>query len=148
MVIPLLTSVLHDESEWVTPHTFNPAHFLDDEGRFVRRDAFMPFSAGGSTSLRRAAGSRWNCCGSSWLQVAGCAWARAWPGWSSSSSSPLFFSASISNLLLDFQRTTWTSHQLWASPSTLCPMSCVPLIASDTVTSNCNYFYIISSKKC
>uniref|UniRef100_H3CWK2 Cytochrome P450, family 2, subfamily X, polypeptide 9 n=1 Tax=Tetraodon nigroviridis TaxID=99883 RepID=H3CWK2_TETNG len=46
MVIPLLTSVLYDESEWATPHTFNPAHFLDDQGRFVRRDAFMPFSAG------------------------------------------------------------------------------------------------------
>lgn len=60
MVIPLLTSVLYDESEWAAPRTFNPAHFLDDEGRFVRRDAFMAFSAGGSTSLRGAAGSCWN----------------------------------------------------------------------------------------
>ncbi|XP_068191942.1 cytochrome P450 2K1-like [Antennarius striatus] len=45
-VIPLLTSVLFDESEWESPFTFYPSHFLDKEGKFVRRDAFLPFSAG------------------------------------------------------------------------------------------------------
>ncbi|XP_034288433.1 cytochrome P450 2K6-like [Pantherophis guttatus] len=45
-IIPLLTSVLHDESQWEKPHEFYPEHFLDFEGKFVKRDAFMPFSAG------------------------------------------------------------------------------------------------------
>uniref|UniRef100_A0A4W5Q2U8 Cytochrome P450, family 2, subfamily P, polypeptide 6 n=1 Tax=Hucho hucho TaxID=62062 RepID=A0A4W5Q2U8_9TELE len=41
-----LQSVLFDESEWETPHTFNPAHFLDQEGKFRKRDAFRSFSLG------------------------------------------------------------------------------------------------------
>ncbi|XP_058039116.1 cytochrome P450 2K1-like isoform X2 [Ahaetulla prasina] len=45
-IIPLLTTVLHDESQWEKPHEFYPEHFLDSEGKFVKRDAFMPFSAG------------------------------------------------------------------------------------------------------
>ncbi|XP_045885700.1 cytochrome P450 2K1-like [Micropterus dolomieu] len=35
-----------DEDEWEKPYIFNPAHFLDKEGNFRKRDAFLPFSAG------------------------------------------------------------------------------------------------------
>ncbi|XP_068599297.1 cytochrome P450 2J6-like [Brachionichthys hirsutus] len=45
-VMPNLTSVLFDKNEWETPDAFNPEHFLDSEGKFVRREAFLPFSAG------------------------------------------------------------------------------------------------------
>uniref|UniRef100_A0A3P8NT18 Cytochrome P450 2K1-like n=1 Tax=Astatotilapia calliptera TaxID=8154 RepID=A0A3P8NT18_ASTCA len=45
-VFPLLTSALHDPNEWERPHSFYPAHFLDKEKKFVKRDAFIPFSAG------------------------------------------------------------------------------------------------------
>ncbi|XP_060119043.1 cytochrome P450 2K6-like [Heteronotia binoei] len=45
-IIPLLYSVLFDESEWEKPFQFYPEHFLDSEGKFVKRDAFLPFSAG------------------------------------------------------------------------------------------------------
>nr|DBA19427.1 TPA: hypothetical protein GDO54_015265 [Pyxicephalus adspersus] len=45
-VIPLLTSVLYDKTQWKTPDEFNPNHFLDADGKFVKHDAFMPFSAG------------------------------------------------------------------------------------------------------
>ncbi len=45
-VWPLLVSVLRDENEWETPDSFNPGHFLNKQGQFVKKDAFMPFSAG------------------------------------------------------------------------------------------------------
>ncbi|XP_077349610.1 cytochrome P450 2C3-like [Lithobates pipiens] len=46
IILPFLTSVLNDPSQWETPERFNPGHFLDEQGQFRSRVAFMPFSAG------------------------------------------------------------------------------------------------------
>ncbi|CAJ0931399.1 unnamed protein product [Ranitomeya imitator] len=45
-VIPLLTSILYDKDHFVKADEFYPEHFLDSSGNFVRKEAFMPFSAG------------------------------------------------------------------------------------------------------
>ncbi|CAN9500603.1 unnamed protein product [Ophioblennius macclurei] len=46
MIIPTLNAVLNDKSVWETPHSFNPQHFLDEDGKFRKREAFLPFSTG------------------------------------------------------------------------------------------------------
>ncbi|XP_029451953.1 cytochrome P450 2K4-like [Rhinatrema bivittatum] len=45
-IIPLLESVLHDKTQFENPEEFYPQHFLDSEGKFLKKEAFMPFSAG------------------------------------------------------------------------------------------------------
>ncbi|XP_069069005.1 cytochrome P450 2J6-like isoform X2 [Pleurodeles waltl] len=43
---PNLSSSLFDPDHWETPHQLNPGHFLDKEGKFMNKEAFLPFSAG------------------------------------------------------------------------------------------------------
>ncbi|XP_053314629.1 cytochrome P450 2K1-like [Spea bombifrons] len=45
-IIPLLESVLYDKTQFEKPQSFHPEHFLDSQGHFVKKEAFMPFSAG------------------------------------------------------------------------------------------------------
>ncbi|NXG44552.1 CP2J6 protein, partial [Psilopogon haemacephalus] len=40
-----IDSTLFDPESWETPHRFNPGHFLDKDGNFVTRQAFLAFSA-------------------------------------------------------------------------------------------------------
>lgn len=112
-VYPLLASVLIDETEWEHPHTFYPAHFLDKDGKFIKRDAFLPFSAGWLMQP-----SDHSVC---WdmrlnpplLQVAGLVLERVWPEWNSSSSWPPSSSTSSSLLHQEFPRMSsmWLHHR-------------------------------------
>nr|XP_025043293.1 cytochrome P450 2F3-like [Pelodiscus sinensis] len=58
-IIPLLCTAQADPSQFKHPGRFDPTHFLDQDGRFRRNDAFMAFSAGSATGggLGREVGS-------------------------------------------------------------------------------------------
>ncbi|XP_032553455.1 cytochrome P450 2J6-like isoform X1 [Chiroxiphia lanceolata] len=46
LIMANIDSALFDPDYWETPHQFNPGHFLDKDGNFVTREAFLAFSAG------------------------------------------------------------------------------------------------------
>ncbi|ETE56472.1 Cytochrome protein, partial [Ophiophagus hannah] len=45
-IVPDLRSVLFDPEQWETPEKFNPNHFLDEDGKFIDREEFLPFGLG------------------------------------------------------------------------------------------------------
>ncbi|KFR06065.1 Cytochrome P450 2J6, partial [Opisthocomus hoazin] len=46
IILSNIDSILSDPEKWETPDQFNPGHFLDEDGNFVNREAFLPFSIG------------------------------------------------------------------------------------------------------
>ncbi|NWV77600.1 CP2J6 protein, partial [Dasyornis broadbenti] len=46
IILANIDSVLADPGKWETPDQFNPGHFLDKDGNFVNREAFLPFAIG------------------------------------------------------------------------------------------------------
>lgn len=41
-----IDSVLNDEDIWGDPQNFRPERHIGQDGKIIRRDAFIPFSAG------------------------------------------------------------------------------------------------------
>lgn len=126
-ITTMLSSVLFDKSEWETPNVFNPNHFLDSEGRFRKRDAFLPFSAGlilyfhfflvntPFTNIHQGVTLVRELITAGFLQVGVCALGSPWPKWSFSFSSPPSCSGSNSLLFLDkfpAWRAIWVSLTL------------------------------------
>lgn len=46
MIIPLLWAIHMNPEVWENPEDFNPWRFIDDEGKIIKSDYFMPFQAG------------------------------------------------------------------------------------------------------
>ncbi|XP_044290508.1 cytochrome P450 2J4-like [Varanus komodoensis] len=51
IILPDVSSAMFDPEQWETPEQFNPHHFLDKDGNFMPKDAFLPFGAGARVCL-------------------------------------------------------------------------------------------------
>ena len=46
IILPLMESILSDQQIWTDPEAFRPQRFLDEDGKCVQPDEFIPFSLG------------------------------------------------------------------------------------------------------
>ena len=53
IILPFIGSILSDQQMWDDPEVFRPERFLDDDGKIVRPDEFIPFSLGKRFSAGR-----------------------------------------------------------------------------------------------
>ncbi|KAF3852545.1 hypothetical protein F7725_005900, partial [Dissostichus mawsoni] len=51
VIVPNLWSVHRDPALWDDPDSFNPGRFLDDEGKLLRKECFIPFGIGMSQGV-------------------------------------------------------------------------------------------------
>lgn len=51
VIVPNLWSVHRDPTVWDDPDSFNPARFLDQDGKLLRKEYFMPFGIGKSLTV-------------------------------------------------------------------------------------------------
>lgn len=45
-ILPNVYAVCHDPDQWDQPNEFDPAHFLDENGKFQKKESFAVFTMG------------------------------------------------------------------------------------------------------
>jgi len=51
-VFSMLYYIMRDPDHWEDPNEFKPERFLDQEGRLVRHERFLPFGVGTNPNLK------------------------------------------------------------------------------------------------
>ncbi|KAL8586801.1 hypothetical protein ACOMHN_061314 [Nucella lapillus] len=58
IILPFMTTALHDQATWGDPDSFRPERFIDDEGGLIHPPEFVPFGMGASLAVYKEI---WTC---------------------------------------------------------------------------------------